>query len=355
MKIGFDLSQTAHTGGVGIYTQKLAEELLRLEDLEMVFFYSSLRKPYHYLKNLKEIENGNNKFLFKSYKLPPTLLEILFNKFRNVSIERFLGPIDVFHSSDWIQPPTKAKKVTTYHDLIPLKYPKWSHPKVVAVHKRRLKIVEKEIDIVITVSESTKKDLLEVSKIPEEKIVVIYEGVDKRFKPQTEEEIRQFKKDNNLPDNFVLAVGGIGERKNLKRIKEACSELNLVVLGESIRPSDEELPLLYCSSKVLVYTSLYEGFGLPVLEAMACGVPVITSNISSMPEVAGNAALLVNPNSITDMKKKVELLFADKKLQDSLTKKGFDRAKKFTWKKCAEQTAAVYNRLAENPDLLGRG
>src|SRR3989344_6512108 len=114
IKVGLDISQLAHKGGVGIYTQNLAEQLSKLPDLEMVYFYSSLRKPYRgRLKNVKK------------YRLPPTLFEMLFNRWRNVSIEKFIRPIDIFHSSDWTQPPSKTKKVTTYHDIVPLKYPEW--------------------------------------------------------------------------------------------------------------------------------------------------------------------------------------------------------------------------------------
>src|SRR3989344_5015312 len=148
LKVGFDISQIAHTGGVGVYTQNLAKNLLNDEDLEMVFFYSSLRKPYKgSLKNVK------------AFRLPPTMFEVLFNRVR-----------------------------------------------------------------------TTKKDLLEVSQIPEEKIKVIYEGVEERFKIQKKEDIEEFKKKYNLPNNFLMAIGGIGERKNLKRIKEASKDYNLIVL-----------------------------------------------------------------------------------------------------------------------------
>src|SRR5687767_2791096 len=129
LRVGFDISQIAHPGGVANYTQNLAKRLAQKKELEIVFFYSSLRKPYQgKLKNVK------------SYRLPPTLFEVLFNKIRNTNIEKFIGAIDVFHSSDWVQPPAKAKKVTTYHDLVPIKYPQWSHPKIVAVNRKRLKL-----------------------------------------------------------------------------------------------------------------------------------------------------------------------------------------------------------------------
>lgn len=336
IKVGFDISQLAHKGGVATYTQNLTEQFLKLKDLEMVYFYSSLRKPYNgTLKNVK------------SYKLPPTLFEMLFNRWRNVPIEKFLGSLDVFHSSDWMQPPTKAKKVTTYHDVIPLKYPKWSHPKIVSVHKRRLQIVEKEIDLVIAVSQSTKKDLMEISNIPEEKIIVIYEGVSDIFKSQSKNDINRFKRETKLPDRFVLSIGGVGERRNLRLVKSVCKDLGyeVVITGKTLGwVADEKLPLLYASAEVLLYPSLYEGFGLPILEAMAVGLPVITSNVSSMPEVGGEAAVYVDPENVDDIAKKLKLVCEDNDLRKDLIEKGFLQAKKFSWQKCANETVAVYQQ-----------
>ena len=148
-----DISQVAHPGGVADYTQNLAENLTKINALEMIFFYSSLRKPY----------SGNLPNVL-SYPIPPKFLEIILNQWRIFGIDKLVGKIDIFHSSDWIQPKTKAKKVTTYHDLIPLKFPQWSHPKIVRVHRKRLELVEREVDMVIAVSQSTKKDLLDVAR-----------------------------------------------------------------------------------------------------------------------------------------------------------------------------------------------
>lgn len=330
-----DISQLAHIGGVATYTKNLADELSQVKDLEMVYFYSSLRKPYR--ENLKNV---------KKYKLPPTLFEMLFNRWRNLSIEKFLGPLDIFHSSDWTQPPSKAKKVTTYHDVIPIKFPLWSYPGIVSVHKRRLKIVEEEIDCVIAVSESTKKDLMEVSRIPGEKIAVIYEGPTADFKPQPKEKIEAFKKKYHLPQKFVLAIGGVGERRNLKRIKEACKDYNLVIAGQTIPwLSLEELGLLYYSADCLVYCSLYEGFGIPILDAFICGLPVITSNISSMPEVGGDAVLYTDPYNVEDIRKKIDLILKDSHLREDLRKKGFKRVGQFSWKKAAYETAKIYEQF----------
>lgn len=335
IKVGFDISQTAFNGGVAVYTNELAKRFQENKDLDMVYFYSSLRRKY--LGGLRNV---------KRYRLPPMLFEMLFNRWRNVSIEKFIGRVDIFHSSDWTQPPTKAKKVTTYHDLVPLKYPEWSYPKIVEVHRRRLKIVEREIDLVIAVSESTKKDLLKITEIPEEKIVVIYEGVSEQFKPKSRKKIEEFRKKYQLPAEFILAIGGVGERRNLKRIKEASQGYSLVISGTDMPtiPS-EEIPLLYCSAKILLYPSLYEGFGLPILEAMSCGIPVITSNVSSMPEIGGDAPLYVDPESSKDIKDKLDNLMEDEKLRQELIKRGFEQAKKFSWEKCAQETAAVYKIL----------
>lgn len=326
----------AHGGGVGAYTQNLALGLSKSKDLSMSFFYSSLRKPYKgKLPNVK------------SFHYPPSFLEIVFNKARFVPIEKFLGKIDIYHSSDWMQPPTSAIKVTTYHDLVPIKYPKWSDPKIVAVNKRRLEIVEKEIDMVIAVSESTKKDLLELTQIPEDKITVIYEGVGGEFKKYPTSEVEEFRKKYKLPANFVLAIGGVGERKNTKRIKEATKDLALVIPGDTIpRVSDQEMPLLYNAAEILLYPSLYEGFGLPILEAMACGIPVITSDSGAMLEIAGQGnALFVNPEDVINIKKSLKDLIDNSKLKTELIDKGLKRAAEFSWDKTVQETVDLYKKL----------
>lgn len=340
IRVGMDISQLAHNGGVATYTRNLTDSLSKLPELDMVYFFSSLRKTYQ--GNLKNV---------KSFRLPPLLFEMLFNRWRNVSIEKFIGQMDVFHSSDWIQPPSKAKKITTYHDVVPLKYPEWSHPKVVAVHKRRLKLVEEEIDCVIAVSESTKKDLLEITKIPEDKITVIYEGstISGSIRLQGdvwEAKKQKFKEKYGLPEKFVLAIGGVGERRNLRRIKEACKDCNLVISGQTLPwLGIDELELLYNSAEVLLYCSLYEGFGIPILDAFSVGLPVITSNVSSMPEMGGDAALYVDPHSVEDIREKLDLMMNDKKLREGFVKKGFKRVKQFSWEKAAEETTQVYQRL----------
>lgn len=336
IKVGMDISQTAHTGGVAVYTRELAEKLSEVPDIDMVYFYSSLRKPFK--GNLRNV---------KKFRLPPTLFEVLFNKIRNIPIDNFIGRVDVFHSSDWVQPPTKARKVTTYHDVIPLKFPQWSSPKIVDVHKRRLALVEMEIDMVIAVSESTKNDLMSVSNIPESKITVIYEAVSDDFKVYSNENVEKFREEMDLPRKFVLAIAGVGERKNLIRVKKAVGDIPLVILGQTISGlNNTQVALLNNCAEVLLYPSLYEGFGLPILEAMNCGIPVITSNISSMPEVAGDAGIYVDPLDIDDIKSKLNKTMNDKNFRDEKIKLGFKQAKKFSWEKTVSETVEVYKKLA---------
>jgi glycosyltransferase involved in cell wall biosynthesis len=336
IKVGFDISQTAYVGGVSTYTQNLAEELQANSDLKMLFFYSSLRQKYQ--GPLQQV---------KSFKVPQSINQLLFHKTRLFPIEKFIGQIDIYHSSDWLQAPSKAKKVTTYHDVIPLKYPEWSVKEVVDVHRKRLSIVEGEIDMVIAVSEATKNDLLEVSRIPKEKIVVIHEGVGQQFTTQSLEDIERFKKKMNLPEHFVLAIGGVGIRRNLERVKKVVQQ-HLVITGETIpHVANDEMPLLYAGADVLLYPSFYEGFGLPVLESMACGTPVITSDLSATKEISGDAAMLIDPMSESQIKDAVEQVLHNKKLHDELRKKGLLQVKKFTWKKCASETADLYRRLMQ--------
>lgn len=334
LRVGFDISQVAHPGGVAVYTENLARELSRIEDLEMVYFYSSLRRRY----------SGGLRGVKKAL-LPPSVFEVMFNRLRIVSIERFVGKVDIFHSSDWVQPKTRAKKVTTYHDLVPLIHPEWSTPQIVNVARRRLRIVESEIDQVIAVSNSVKSDLLKETKIPESKITVIYEGVEEFFCPQKDDGVADFKRKYKLPDKYVLAIGGVGERRNLARVMEAARGYNLVITGRDLFVERKEMPLLYGGALVLFYPSLYEGFGLPILEAFASGCPVITGNVSGMAEVSKGCALEVDPMDVSKIKKALDEVLGDVSLRKELVKKGFGRVRDFSWKKAAVETAKVYRGM----------
>jgi len=354
MKIAIDISQIIYGTGVSMYTEHLVKGLMKIDTKnEYRLFGGSLRR----LKALKLVasklnKNGENRI----YPIPPTLADLLWNRLHEVSIDRLTGKIDVFHSSDWTQPAVSAFKVTTVHDLAPIRFPKLHDPKIVSVHKRRLELVKNEVDRVIVPSNATKKDLIDFG-VPEEKIRVIYEGAVHTKNRPKKEKLELLKKRLNIPGKYLLSVGA-GPRKNTDRIISAFDairsdvNLKLVIVGSGgdkyeerrgIRftghLSDEDLGLLYFGAEVLVYPSIYEGFGLPIIEAFNAGVPVVTSNLSSMEEVAGKAGVLVDPYSVDSIAGGIKKAI---KNATSLVEKGKNRAKDFSWEKAARETLEVY-------------
>jgi glycosyltransferase involved in cell wall biosynthesis len=370
MKIGIDISQIVYGTGVSVYTKNLVENLLQIDkENEYKLFFSSLRQTLP-----SDFKINSKKAKVKLFPIPPTLLEPLWNKWHWLAIERLLGQVDVFHSSDWTQPPSKAAKVTTIHDFGFLKYPETAHPKIKAVHQRRLAWVKKEADLVIAVSQSTKKDVMEILALPEEKIRVVYEAAPEDLKAVKNKKKREeVKKKFRISGDYLLSVATLEPRKNLKRIIEAfkmlkTKGLKLVIVGK--QGWDDSLPklnfkrqnadiiftgyiskedkaALYSGATCLVYPSLYEGFGLPVLEAMKCGCPVLTSNISSLPEVAGQAAILVDPLDVGEMAKGLSEVINNKEKRKDLIKKGFVQVEKFSWEKAAQETLKVYKEAAK--------
>ncbi|SRR5258706_1320127 len=189
MRIGIDISQMAYPGtGVANYLQNLVESLIEYDkENEYILFYSSLRKNFQFsifnhpaASNFQTIpikSESNNNVTMKQFRFPPTLLDLLWNRLHIVPIEWFIGDVDVFISSDWTQPPSKAKKMTILYDLIIYKYPDETAKKIIDVQKRKLKWVKKEVDKVLCISEATKKDAKDILGISEEKLSVVYPGI----------------------------------------------------------------------------------------------------------------------------------------------------------------------------------
>lgn len=176
MRIGIDISQLAFQGtGVATYLQNLVENLIKQDkENEYVLFYSSMRRNFTFsILNFQSISHVT----IKQYRLPPTLLDILWNKLHIVPIEWFIGPVDVFISSDWTQPPSRAKKATILYDMIVYKYPQETDKKIVTVQKRRLEWVKKEVEKIMCISIASKKDAMDILKIPEDRLTVIYPGL----------------------------------------------------------------------------------------------------------------------------------------------------------------------------------
>jgi glycosyltransferase involved in cell wall biosynthesis len=361
MKIGIDISQIAFEGfGIATYTKELVKELLTLDKKNnYVLFFSSMRR---------ELKTDFSPAIVKKFKFPPTLLDLLWNRFHVLPIETLVGNIDVFHSSNWTQPPTKAKKVTTIHDMLIYKYPNTVHPKILATQKRQLSWVKKECDRIITDSYATKQDVLEILNIPENKVRVIHLAPGKEFNiPQEQEKISSVKNKYGIRGNYILTVGSGEPRKNLLRIIDVYNhikheiDLSLVIAGNfrwgnENKETDgiqnvgfvekEDLPALYAGASAFLYPSLYEGFGLPVLEAQSMGCPVITSDRGSLKEIVGDSAIIVDPENTESIQKGIEkvLSISPDELKN-IKSRGKLNAGLYTWEKTARETLKVYEEL----------
>jgi glycosyltransferase involved in cell wall biosynthesis len=265
--------------------------------------------------------------------------------------------------------------VVTIHDCIHLMFPQYLPSRLGYAYARgSMWSATRQAERILTVSEASKRDILRFFDIPEEKVRVIYNAIDERFlTPPDEATTERVRQRYQLDHSFVLYVGNIKPHKNLDRLIEAFGRarqegppgLQLVVIGDEVSkyPSlrqmvhrhkldkhvrflgfqpQETLASFYRLAGAFVFPSLYEGFGLPPLEAMACGTPVITSNVSSLPEVAGDAALLVDPYDVDALARAMVQVFADSALRQTLIARGFARARQFSWADSASKIHAVY-------------
>lgn len=287
---------------------------------------------------------------------------------------------DLLHLPTGLGPVRPAMPtVVTIHDVIALRFPKyfraWSRTYARVVLPRLARAAQ----AVITVSNASKQDIVESLGVAEQRVTVVPNGIDPAFAPLPPESdtAREVRNRLRLPRDFVLTVGAIEPRKNLPRVLEAIhrlrsrpatADVRLVHAGpegwladdvpraiQDLNLSDavrflgfvplEDLAALYSLARVCVYPSLYEGFGLPVAEAMACGCPVVTSNVSSLPEVAGDAALLVDPASVDEIADGIAALWSQEERRLALAARGIERARAFTWERTARETAAVYDAV----------
>ncbi|WP_083810054.1 glycosyltransferase family 4 protein [Methanothermococcus okinawensis] len=281
---------------------------------------------------------------------------------------------DVYHFGPFLSL-KKPKKILTVYDLTPLLYSETHKKSKVLMHKYLFPLILKNSNKIISISHHTKQDIIKYFKIPEDKIKVIHLAANENYKPLKEKEINEVKQKYNLNYPFILYVGGLEPKKNIPTLLKALYKLKkqginhkLILTGvkrwkyksifETIEKlnlqkdviftgyvPDEDLPALYNAADLFVYPSLYEGFGLPPLEAMACGTPVITSNTSSLPEVVGDAGIMINPYNVDELAKAMNEVLTNEGLREELSKKGLERAKLFSWKKCAEEHLKVYEEV----------
>ena len=339
------------------------------------------------VSNISKIDKENKYYLcyrFSHIKNKAKILKISQNNFRTKIIQEPLNfifqlKIDIFHGmADRMPWSYRARNIVTIHDIgAAILEDNYASNHFKDMMKKRYENIlqKKPANIVITVSEFTKKEIVKHYSYPEDKIRVIYHGIRNIFTPKSEDNISLTKDKYGINTDYFIYVGSINIRKNIKRVIEAfkilteknktitlvlagdlsygheeiLEKINKLNIGERVKIigylKNEELASLYSGAMALVFPSLYEGFGLPVIEAMACGTPVLTSNISSMPEIAGNAACLVNPEDVSDIAGNLINLAEDKNLRKALSEKGWERAKYFSWEKAAKDTLKVYSEF----------
>lgn len=397
MRIGIDVrwlqKAMSHSqgslGGIGTYSLNLIQNLLKFnseddyvllvsKDIPVSKTLLDFEKEYSRVELVQLPREWRMPFGFNSLNKLPAVIQ---DKISIVPQLKHLH-LDVFHSLEYnsfyrIQ---NCHSVVTVHDLIPFTFSHFYCTKISHwVNLLRVKTID-YASKVISVSESTKRDIVELLQIDESKIKIIYEGVESRFHPISNSDLLyNSRKKYGIARRYILHVGGISPTKNVDRLLMAFKkllamhrkDLDLVIAGNLsfipyrerllsstlkeldliervILPGpvpDEDLVLLYNGACLVAYPSLYEGFGLPPLEAMACGTPVVVSNTASIPEVVGNAGLYVNPCKVDEIVSAMQKILTNKSLREEMVGKGLERTKLFSWKKMAKETLAVYKNI----------
>lgn len=379
MKVVINASSlTSPLTGIGRYTYNLSYELIKNNDIELSLFNG--RQLIHSLPTLLDYKDQKNKTFLKSlirdsvpysHKILRLLRGHLFKK----SIIK--SSFDIYHDPNYLCYESHIPTITTVHDLSWIKHPELHPPaRVRAMNNYFEKSLANSVHI-ITDSEFIKSELQSTFNYPEKNISTIMLGVDDKYSPRTEEDCLSVLKNIGISyKKFILSVGTIEPRKNIKTVLSTyCilptkiqEEYPLVIIGmkgwletdnmRSIRNlakskkiifldyiNDAKLAILFSSAKLLFYPSLYEGFGLPVLEAMASGTSVVTSNISSIPEVIGSDAILHDPLDDDQFAQSIQRLILDHEYRKNYEEKLILRSKKFSWKKCATQTINLYKKF----------
>jgi glycosyltransferase involved in cell wall biosynthesis len=377
--IGIDYTPAYEQGGgIGRYVRELIAALAALDDQTdyRLFVAGASARPLPPLP-------GTN-FRWAASRIPPIWFARLWNRARlPIQVERWVGPVALYHATDFVLPPTRpsTRTVLTVHDLSFVRAPDAASPALRRYLDRVVPRSVRRADHVLADSQATKDDLIALCGTAPQKIDVLLSGVNPRFKPVRDPvalaAVRTRYQIGDAP--FVLSVGTVQPRKNYERLMSAMARLpgdlqgtHLVIAGgrgwlqgpiyaavESLGlrdrvhfigfADDADLPALYSAARALAFPSLYEGFGLPVLEAMACGTPVVTSNVSSLVEVAGDATLLVDPLSVEQIADSLVRLLTDDDERAALIERGLRRAASFTWDRAAVQLRALYERLCTSP------
>lgn len=377
MRVAIDYTAAIRQGaGVGRFVRSLVAALLEIDranSYTLLYPRTGRNSPPPVLP---QFPNATGQPLLFSERV----LNLLWYKLGvPLPVDAMSGYADIFHFPDFTLPPVRrGATVLTVHDLSFLLVPECAEAGLRAHLEKVVPASVRQADFVTADSENTRNELTTLLDVPPERVAVVHGGVDERFRPITDEDaLERMRKKYGLYFPFMLYVGTIEPRKNISRllraytqyraehkgrhrlvmagglgwlyedvlreIDELSAEHEIIYLG---RVPDGDLPYLYTLSDLFVYPSLYEGFGLPPLEAMACGRPVLCSNTSSLPEVVGEAGVLTSPYDVEGLARAMAELLDDPKRRQALGARGIERAGIFTWKNSAARLLNIYRKLA---------
>lgn len=381
MRVGVDIRGllSGRKSGVEQYTIKVLEHLLKLDETNTyVLFYVSYRDLDKRVEDLLSeapfLKQDNVEIKKLKWVNIPLLLHALWKPLDWPKADKICGGLDVM----WLPSPRllpvskQCRTVVTFHDLIFELFPQfYTWKSRLWQWQMNYSYLARWADTIIAISQSTKRDLIDIYNVDNSKIEVVYEGVDDAyFEIPDSQAIQQVKSKFKIDNDFIYYVGSIEPRKNIVAIVRAfaalqSNEFKLIISGakswltnpifeeieqlklkESIiftgSVSEQEKIILLNQARAFLFPTLYEGFGLPVLEAMAAGCPVITSNVSSLPEVVEGSAILIDPNNQTEINQALKDIINNEGLARSLSTKGKLQARKFSWDKAARQTLNVF-------------
>lgn len=385
MPIYLDVSAAVHRrAGLGRYAESLIRALVAVYPGPLALFYNRERG----VEPLPGLEHLPARTVALGYK--PWRMAVWLGQLAHISFDRLLPGAELFHATEHLLMPLHhTPSVLTIHDLAFRLFPHYHKLLNYAFLNLAMPLFLRRADHLIAISHATRQDLVRLYGVDPGKITVIYEAADPHFHPQPMEEIHRVREKYGLPQRFILSLGTIEPRKNYQRLIEALALLRgerriggrglrtedwrLVISGERGwlyqpffqrleelglerevfllgRVPDEDLPALYTAATLFVFPSLYEGFGLPPLEAMACGTPVICSRASSLPEVTGHAALLVDPTDVETLAAAMRSVLEDQALRVEMREKGLKQAARFSWEETARQTLRVYRSVSDMRD-----
>jgi len=367
VRIGID-ARKLHDFGIGTYIRNLLRHLARMDDRTeyVVMCRPEDREALSTLgENFRTVpETAGNYSVAEQLKIP-------------LALQR--EGVTLFHAPHYVLPPLiRCRSVVTIHDCIHLMFPQYLPNRLAFAYARTsIGMAAKRATRVLTVSESSKRDILRFVDTQPDKIDVIYNAYDERFAiDPAEEDVVRVRERFQLQDEFVLYAGNVKPHKNLERLidafqivrKRGLDHLKLVMIGDEISKytalrravhrhqlhkyvrflgylPEETLAVMYRLAGVFVFPSLYEGFGLPPLEAMASGTPVVTSNVSSLPEVAGDAAVLVDPYDPAAIADGIYRVLSDERLRKDLSRRGLARAGMFSWEQSVRRVRKIYGEV----------